>query len=220
MPLVEVLNLAHAWLLSNGFKIDKEVVKSSRSVTVSKSPAYGSIAIYISSNPHKSKVLLRGKNEVLSLITYLQSGSMPLQSQFQQQQQQQIVVNFIPPPPLHPVIQPTNVTLECPFCHAPLPNAGAMFCKRCGQRLASVQPAPPPPVSDSVMFCNACGARLAPDAAFCKRCGVAIARSMPSEIAREAKPPIVPELVFCSYCGAENAGTADVCSNCGASLTL
>ncbi|MDD1779321.1 MAG: zinc ribbon domain-containing protein [Candidatus Helarchaeota archaeon] len=220
MPLTEVLKLAYAWLLGNGFKIHKEVVKKSRSVTVAKSPAYGSIEIYISSNPHKSNVLLRGKNEVLALITYLQSGGMPLQSQLQQQQQQQIVVNFMPPPPAPPVVMAANVTLKCPFCHAQLPNAGAMFCRRCGQRLTSVQPAPPPLASDSIMFCNACGAHLAPNAAFCKKCGVAIVPIAPTESVRETKPLETPELVFCSYCGAENDGTAEVCCDCGASLTL
>ena len=218
MPLAEVLKLAHAWLLSNGFKVDKEVVKSSRSATIAKSPAYGSIEIYISSNPRKSNILLRGKNEVLSLITYLQSGGMPLQPQLQQQQQQQqIVVNFMPPPPPFP--QPTIATMECPSCHAPLQNAGAIFCNRCGQRLRPVQTAPPP-VSAGLMFCNTCGCRLDPSAAFCKRCGIAIVNPSPSDGMREIKPPIAPELVFCSYCGAENAGTAEDCSSCGANLTL
>ncbi len=217
MTLVDVLKLVHAWLLSNGFKIEKEVVKSSRSATIAKSPAHHSIEIYISSNARKSNVLLRGYDEVLSLISFLQSGGMPLQQQLQQQQQQQIIVNVVPPPP--PIAQPIYARLECPYCHAPLRNTGAMFCERCGQRLMPVQTAAPP-ASDSVMFCNECGARLRPGVAFCRQCGAAIANTAPNGTMREAQPPLALELIFCSRCGAENAGTAEVCSNCGATLNF
>jgi len=216
MTLVDVLKLVHVWLLSNGFKIEKEVVKSSRSATIAKNPAHHSLEIYISSNARKSNVLLRGKDEVLSLITFLQSGGISLQPQLQQQQQQQqIVVNIVPPSP--PIVQPPSTNLECPFCHAQLQSAYAIFCERCGQRLIPVQTAPPP-TSDSVMFCNKCGARLRLGAAFCRECGVAITNNTPIESMREAQPPLAHDLIFCSRCGAENAGTAEACSACGAPL--
>ena len=144
MTLNDVLNLAHAWLLSNGFKIEKEVVKSTKAVTIAKSPTHHSIAIYINGHASKCSLLLRGTDVVLLLIAFLQSGGMQLQPPQQQQQQQQVITVNIPP------VQYSSTPSAAP------------------------QPRPPSIPSADTLFCCACGSPNRKDALFCKVCGATI----------------------------------------------
>jgi ribosomal protein L40E len=186
MTLNEILNLAHTWLLSYGFKIEKEVVKSTKSVTVASSPAHHSITIWISGHARRCSVLLRGTDEVLLLITFLQSGGMPLQPQQQQQQQQQVITVNIPPiqynttPSTAPQPRPPSIPLAdtffCDSCGARV-RVGAAFCKQCGAAVVAITPtgrkqevSPPP----ELIFCSYCGAENAGDAEICRACGVSL----------------------------------------------
>ena len=136
------------------------------------------------------------KDEVMALAAFLQTGCLLSPQHQQQQQQQQIIVNVVPQTPSPTVAPPApssvapvhRIGILCPHCHAPIQNASAVFCDRCGQRLVwrnlrvqnedkdklSVTPA-----SDSVLFCSACGAPLPAIAAFCKKCGAAVEQIEP-----------------------------------------
>ena len=154
-----ILNVAKAWLHSNGFKIKEEKVKENNKayinsytgailvttesatkrwleIRVSRLSTSNYIVLYekvTSFSDHMKSDLI--KDEVLSLAAFLQSGGMPLN--LQQQQLQVIAINVVAPPAPPPVP-------------------------------AQLQPALPS------IFCIQCGTRNQTDAAFCKNCGATI----------------------------------------------
>lgn len=150
--LNEVMPLVHMWLAHYGFRIERESVRGAKAGLVATSPARHSLRVMIAEHRdprnrlyrviYKTRTCIidvRGiKEEVLPLVTFLQSGGgLPLQPQ--SQYQQQTVVNFVPQSPpssvAPPVVSVPIIGIKCPRCSAPI-QVGAEFCDQCGQHLA------------------------------------------------------------------------------------
>jgi len=105
------------------------------------------------------------------------------------QQPQQVIYMYVPqlpvaPPAPSPVPSVPRIVMWCPHCQAPIPNANALFCGQCGQRLASPNlrvrhededRLSGTHASGSIRFCNECGKEVTEaDLLFCKHCGSAL----------------------------------------------